>query len=212
MVASANWPPRLSKVGKGTQTPCPPCTTTIPSPILGGGWGQDWGGQMGWPGKGLDPGPVAPSAWNIAHTQWSTSAVGTLALPGDSTLALPGRDSCQKGWRLLYILAAYYKCSEVLRPFLLAFLQDASRHPELPFQGIAKACEQNLQKTLQFGGRSLFPSSMELKAMVAGRSAKRQLFLLPGGIERHLKIKTCSVSWRGPQAWEQETWCNPGLW
>lgn len=27
----------------------------------------------------------------------------------------------------------------------------------------------------------------------AGRSAKRQLFLLPGGIERHLKIKTCSV-------------------
>ncbi|XP_017678532.1 PREDICTED: unconventional myosin-XV [Lepidothrix coronata] len=103
-------------------------------------------------------------------------------------------DSCQKGWRLLYILAAYYKCSEVLRPFLLAFLQDASRHPELPFHGIAKACEQNLRKTLQFGGRSLFPSSMELKAMVAGRSAKRQLFLLPGGIERHLKIKTCSVA------------------
>ncbi|XP_054068367.1 unconventional myosin-XV [Rissa tridactyla] len=103
-------------------------------------------------------------------------------------------DSCQKGWRLLYILAAYYKCSEVLRPFLLAFLQDASGHLELPFQGIAKACEQNLRKTLQFGGRSLFPSSTELKAMVAGRSAKRQLFLLPGGIERHLKIKMCSVA------------------
>ncbi|XP_017589768.1 PREDICTED: unconventional myosin-XV [Corvus brachyrhynchos] len=103
-------------------------------------------------------------------------------------------DSCHRGWRLLYILAAYYKCSEVLRPFFVAFLQDASRHPELPFHGIAKACEQNLRKTLQFGGRSLFPSSMELKAMVAGRSAKRQLFLLPGGIERHLKIKTCSVA------------------
>ncbi|NXA74698.1 MYO15 protein, partial [Thryothorus ludovicianus] len=103
-------------------------------------------------------------------------------------------DSCQRGWRLLYILAAYYKCSEVLRPFLVAFLQDASRHPELPFHGIAKACELNLRKTLQFGGRCLFPSSMELKAMVAGRSAKRQLFLLPGGIERHLKIKTCSVA------------------
>uniref|UniRef100_A0A8V5H6F9 Uncharacterized protein n=1 Tax=Melopsittacus undulatus TaxID=13146 RepID=A0A8V5H6F9_MELUD len=104
------------------------------------------------------------------------------------------RDSCQKGWRLLYILAAYYKCSEVLRPFLLSFLQDASRHPELPFHGIAKACELNLHKTLQFGGRRLFPSSTELRAMVAGRSAKRQLFLLPGGIERHLKIKTCSVA------------------
>uniref|UniRef100_A0A674HED1 MyTH4 domain-containing protein n=1 Tax=Taeniopygia guttata TaxID=59729 RepID=A0A674HED1_TAEGU len=117
------------------------------------------------------------------------------------------RDSCQRGWRLLYILAAYYKCSEVLRPFLLAFLQDASRHPELPFHGIAKACEQNLRKTQQFGGRSLFPSSMELKAMVAGRSAKRQLFLLPGGIERHLKIKTCSVSRRG-----QDAQCTPRLW
>ena len=28
----------------------------------------------------------------------------------------------------------------------------------------------------------------------AGRSSKRQLVLLPGGIERHLKVKTCSVS------------------
>lgn len=28
----------------------------------------------------------------------------------------------------------------------------------------------------------------------AGRSSKRQLVLFPGGIERHVKIKTCSVS------------------
>lgn len=35
----------------------------------------------------------------------------------------------------------------------------------------------------------------------AGRSAKRQLFLLPGGIEKHLKIKTCSVSQRGQKAY-----------
>lgn len=41
----------------------------------------------------------------------------------------------------------------------------------------------------------------------AGRSAKRQLFLLPGGIERHLKIKTCSVRWRGQQAQ-----CTPCSW
>ncbi|CAI5791924.1 unconventional myosin-XV [Podarcis lilfordi] len=103
-------------------------------------------------------------------------------------------DSCQKGWRLLYILSAYYRCSEVLRPYLLQFLQEICNSPSLHFQGIAKACEQNLQKTFQFGGRCEFPSNMELKAMVAGRSSKRQLFLLPGGIERHLKIKTCSVA------------------
>jgi len=32
--------------------------------------------------------------------------------------------------------------------------------------GIAKACEQNLRKTFQFGGRSVYPSSMELKAIM----------------------------------------------
>ncbi|KAG2455499.1 MYO15 protein, partial [Polypterus senegalus] len=62
------------------------------------------------------------------------------------------------------------------------------------FLGISKACEQNLKKTFQYGGRKEFPSVMELKAMVAGRSSKRQLFLLPGGTERHLKIKTCSIA------------------
>ncbi|KAM3915876.1 unconventional myosin-XV [Leptodactylus fuscus] len=103
-------------------------------------------------------------------------------------------DSGQRGWRLLYILTAYHKCSEVLKPYLFKFLQDTCRSPGLHFQGIAKACEQNLRKTLQYGGRSEHPSAMELKAMVAGRSSKRQLFLLPGGIERHLKIKTCSVA------------------
>ncbi|XP_066496960.1 unconventional myosin-XV [Tiliqua scincoides] len=103
-------------------------------------------------------------------------------------------DSCQKGWRLLYILSAYYRCSEVLKPYLLQFFQETCGNPGVHFQGIAKACEQNLQKTLQFGGRCEFPGHMELKAMVAGRSSKRQLFLLPGGIERHLKIKTCSVA------------------
>uniref|UniRef100_G1LEH1 Uncharacterized protein n=1 Tax=Ailuropoda melanoleuca TaxID=9646 RepID=G1LEH1_AILME len=110
----------------------------------------------------------------------------------DNTSTKP--DSCQRGWRLLYIVAAYHSCSEVLQSHLVRFLQDVSRTPGLPFQGIAKACEQNLQKTLCFGGRVELPSSMELRAMLAGRSSKRQLFLLPGGLERHLKIKTCTVA------------------
>uniref|UniRef100_A0A673K1D4 Unconventional myosin-XV-like n=1 Tax=Sinocyclocheilus rhinocerous TaxID=307959 RepID=A0A673K1D4_9TELE len=103
-------------------------------------------------------------------------------------------ESCQRGWRLLYILTAYYKCSEALKPYLLKYLQDVCASPGVHFQGIAKSCEQNLRKTFQYGGRAEHPNGMELKAMLAGRSSKRQLFLLPGGIERHLKIKTCSVS------------------
>ncbi|KAJ7992012.1 hypothetical protein DPEC_G00274170 [Dallia pectoralis] len=103
-------------------------------------------------------------------------------------------DSCQRGWRLLYILTAFHRCSDVLKPFLLKFLQDACSSPGVNYQGIANACDQNLKRTFQYGGRMVHPNSMELKAMLAGRSSKRQLFLLPGGIERHLKIKTCSVA------------------
>ncbi|KAL2086433.1 hypothetical protein ACEWY4_017492 [Coilia grayii] len=75
-------------------------------------------------------------------------------------------DSCQKGWRLLYILTAFYRCSVVLRPFLLQFLLQATRGPAQIFQGIAKACEQNLRKTFQFGGRRVYPNNMELKAIM----------------------------------------------
>ncbi|XP_077591330.1 unconventional myosin-XV [Stigmatopora nigra] len=103
-------------------------------------------------------------------------------------------DSCQRGWRLLYILTAFHRCSLVMKPFLLSFLHDACVSIGVQYQGIAKACEQNLRKTFQYGGRLQYPNTMELKAMMAGRSSKRQLFLLPGGLERHLKIKTCSVA------------------
>ncbi|KAK7929365.1 hypothetical protein WMY93_005760 [Mugilogobius chulae] len=103
-------------------------------------------------------------------------------------------DSCSRGWRLLYILTAFHRCSEVLKPFLLKYLHQASRSAGAQYQGIAKACEQNLKKTFQFGGRIVPPNNMELTAMMAGRSSKRQLFLFPGGIERHVKLKTCSVA------------------
>uniref|UniRef100_A0A3B4A4D0 MyTH4 domain-containing protein n=1 Tax=Periophthalmus magnuspinnatus TaxID=409849 RepID=A0A3B4A4D0_9GOBI len=103
-------------------------------------------------------------------------------------------DSCSRGWRLLYILTAFHRCSEVLKPFVLKYLQQASRSAGAQYQGIAKACEQNLKKTFQYGGRIVPPNSMELTAMMAGRSSKRQLFLFPGGIERHVKLKTCSVA------------------
>lgn len=45
-------------------------------------------------------------------------------------------------------------------PFLLLLTLDSVS------VGIAKACEQNLQKTLRFGGRLELPSSMELRAML----------------------------------------------
>uniref|UniRef100_A0A673KTT2 MyTH4 domain-containing protein n=1 Tax=Sinocyclocheilus rhinocerous TaxID=307959 RepID=A0A673KTT2_9TELE len=86
-------------------------------------------------------------------------------------------DSCQKGWRLLYILTAFYRCSEVLKPFLLKLLRDVCRSPEVLLFGSVCALNYNVHECFQ-----------------AGRSSKRQLFLFPGGIERHLKFKTCSFA------------------
>ncbi|CAM9308649.1 unnamed protein product [Lampetra fluviatilis] len=105
----------------------------------------------------------------------------------------PKPDSCHRGWRLLYIVTAYSKCSDNLKPYLLRYLREVANDSKASFQGMARVCEQHLRRTLQMGGRTHLPSSMELKALVAGRNSKRQLILLPGAIERHVKIKTNST-------------------
>lgn len=64
--------------------------------------------------------------------EWHSNAVATCHVV---LCVCPHRDSCQRGWRLLYIVAAYHSCSEVLQPYLVRFLQDVSRTPGLPFQG-----------------------------------------------------------------------------
>ncbi|KAA8584875.1 hypothetical protein FQN60_003569, partial [Etheostoma spectabile] len=84
-------------------------------------------------------------------------------------------DSCQRGWRLLYILTAFHRCSDVMKPFLMKFLQDACDSPGMQYQGIAKACEQNLRRTFQYGGRIQFPNSMELKAMLVALDVIEEL-------------------------------------
>lgn len=44
-------------------------------------------------------------------------------------------DSCQRGWRLLSIIAAYFTCSETLRPFLLKYLESAAYDKRRAFHG-----------------------------------------------------------------------------
>lgn len=89
-------------------------------------------------------------------------------------------------------MTAFHQCSEVLKPFLLKYLGQASVSAGPQYQGthtnththtqctladsavvsnvtetgIAKACEQNLKKTFQHGGRIFPPNSVELKAML----------------------------------------------
>lgn len=44
-------------------------------------------------------------------------------------------ESCQRGWRLLSIVAAYFTCSENLRPFLLKYLETAAYDKRRAFHG-----------------------------------------------------------------------------
>uniref|UniRef100_A0A3B4GXA4 Unconventional myosin-XV-like n=1 Tax=Pundamilia nyererei TaxID=303518 RepID=A0A3B4GXA4_9CICH len=105
------------------------------------------------------------------------------------TVNTSSKDSCQRGWRLMYILTSFHRCSDVMKPFLLTFLQDACASPGLQYQ-IAKACEQNLRRTFQYGGRVQYPNSMELKAMmVLPDYLKALLSVVPQGkpSEQHLQ-------------------------
>ena len=50
-------------------------------------------------------------------------------------LLLSFRDSCSNGWRLFIILSGYLQCSDVLRPYLVHFLQSTSNDPKREFHG-----------------------------------------------------------------------------
>lgn len=110
-------------------------------------------------------------------------------------------DSSQRAWRLLSILAAYFGCSEALKPYLIEHLTSAASDR----RGTANVCLTNLRKTARCGGRKnvsrklhytfaafltsfdidlKVPSVEEVTAVSAGRSARRQIYRLPGGAER----------------------------
>ncbi|KAI5728804.1 hypothetical protein M8J77_021338 [Diaphorina citri] len=102
-------------------------------------------------------------------------------------------ESCQRGWRLLSIVAAYFTCSDTLRPFLLKYLETAAYDKRRAFHGTASVCLQNLRKTLRYGGRKNVPSVEEVTAVSAGRNSKRQLYRLPGGSETVINTKSTTV-------------------
>ncbi|CAB4053995.1 unnamed protein product [Lepeophtheirus salmonis] len=79
------------------------------------------------------------------------------------------KDSCQKGWRLFTIVAAYFSCTEVLKPYLFKYLESAAYDKRRAYHGTALVCLHNLRKTFRYGGRKNVPSIEEITAIVAGR-------------------------------------------
>ncbi|KAK1130085.1 hypothetical protein K0M31_019769 [Melipona bicolor] len=105
----------------------------------------------------------------------------------------PNPDSCQRGWRIFSIVAAYFTCSDGLRPYLIKYLETAAYDKRRAYHGTATVCLQNLRKTVKYGGRKNVPSVDEIMAISAGRNAKRQIYRLPGGTERVINTKCTTV-------------------
>ncbi|XP_043281933.1 unconventional myosin-XV isoform X2 [Venturia canescens] len=105
----------------------------------------------------------------------------------------PNPESCQRGWRLFSIVAAYFTCSEGLRAYLIKYLETAAYDKRRAYHGTATVCLQNLRKTVKYGGRKNVPSVEEIMAISAGRNAKRQIYRLPGGTERVINTKCTTV-------------------
>uniref|UniRef100_W4VR33 Putative myosin class ii heavy chain n=1 Tax=Corethrella appendiculata TaxID=1370023 RepID=W4VR33_9DIPT len=102
-------------------------------------------------------------------------------------------DSSQRAWRLLSILAAYFGCSDALKPYLTEHLTSAASDRRRSCHGTAAVCLTNLRKTARCGGRKNVPSVEEVTAVSAGRSARRQIYRLPGGAERVVNTRCSTV-------------------
>ena len=44
-------------------------------------------------------------------------------------------ESCQKGWRLMAIITAYFKSSELLKPYLFKYLENNAYDTKRPYNG-----------------------------------------------------------------------------
>ncbi|XP_041473142.1 unconventional myosin-XV-like isoform X3 [Lytechinus variegatus] len=105
------------------------------------------------------------------------------------------RQSVQQGWRLLLLLTTFLPCSSVLKPYFFQYLSDAASHEsQNPYSGIAAICLQSARKAQRCDGRRVIPSETEVTHLLAGRTTRRQQFLMPGGIRTMLKITTSTVA------------------
>ncbi|XP_026771155.3 unconventional myosin-XVB [Pangasianodon hypophthalmus] len=106
----------------------------------------------------------------------------------------PHKESCARGWLLLNLITGFFPCSSTLLPYVMRHLKNCSQDSNHPFQEKSQMCEDNLKRSLTYGGRRYIPSHLEMEALLAGRSARRLPILLPGEVEFPCKVRSFSVA------------------
>ena len=123
------------------------------------------------------------------------------------------QDSCQKGWRLFSIIAAYFTCSEVLKPYLFKYLESSAYDKRRAYHGTALVClfYDFFVKSIEFFFLILL-FSMSRKIFKKWNSIWLMKILQITGMssqfEKNFQIwwpKECSINWRNycHQCWSK---------
>lgn len=74
-------------------------------------------------------------------------------------------------------------------PYVTKFLQDSS-----PSQELARRSQENLQRTVKYGGRQQLPLPGEMQAFLKGQGVRLLLIHLPGGVDYRTNSQTFTVA------------------
>uniref|UniRef100_A0A3P9IM79 Myosin XVB n=1 Tax=Oryzias latipes TaxID=8090 RepID=A0A3P9IM79_ORYLA len=106
----------------------------------------------------------------------------------------PTQSSFTLGWRLLVLITGFFPCSGTLHPYITQHFDDITQDFEHPFKDLAAVCQDNLSRSVRFGGRRNIPSHVEMDALLAGKTSRRITIMFPGNVEFPAKIRSFTIT------------------